>query len=204
MVEATEGNTETLYRRIERFTQLLSSRDDLFQTVLADIKTLSNRSDLSGEPNLAEEHLIKCASYLHDRLISQRAEANYYVSELVHLAFEQYHECKLENQPKYIPLVDLDESALGVQASVYLYTMLVGILEWLPDNYLTQQVISTAVNVKTLDQNDADLRLQISLGHTLETPSALLTDRVLQPLIELSDLNIEVDNNLQNQIVIWR
>lgn len=204
MVEATEGNTETLYRRIERFTQLLGSRDDLFQTVLADVNTLSNDSDQSGEPNFAAEHLIQCTSYLHARLISQRADASYYLSELVHLAFEQYHEHKLENQPKYVPLVDLGESALDAQASVYLYTVLVGILEWLPDNYTTHQVISTAVNVKALTQDGNDIGLQISLGHTLDNPSALLKDRLLQPLLELSDFKVKVDNNQPNQIIIRR
>ncbi|MGB1373212.1 MAG: triple tyrosine motif-containing protein [Aequoribacter sp.] len=204
MVEATEGNTETLYHRIERFKQLLSSRDDLFQSVLAEISTLSNESEQASEPNFAAEHLIKCTSYLHERLISQRADASYYVSELVHLAFEQYHETKPAHQPKYIPLVDLDNSALEVHASVQLYAVLVGILEWLPDNYLTHQVISTAVNIKTLNQADNKFGLLIALGHALDTPSALLTDRLLQPLVALGAFSVKAEDSNPNQLaLVW-
>lgn len=204
MVEATEGNTETLYHRIERFKQLLSSRDDLFQSVLAEISTLSNESEQAGEPNFAAEHLIKCTSYLHQRLISQRADASYYVSELVHLAFEQYHETKPAHQPKYIPLVDLDNTALDVHASVQLYAVLVGILEWLPDNYLTQQVISTAVNIKTFNQADNKFGVVIALGHALDTPSALFTDPLLRPLFALGEFSVQTEDSNPNQLVlVW-
>jgi hypothetical protein len=204
MVEATEGNTETLYHRIERFTQLLSSRDDLFQSVLSDVNTLANESDKSGEPNFAAEHLIKCTSYLHEHLISQRASTTYYISELLHLAFEQYHEAKLANQPKYIPLVDVDDSTLDAHTSVHFYSVLVGILEWLPDNYLTQQVISTAVNVKTTAKESDGLSVQIALGHTLEKPSVLQSDRLLQPLVALGEFSIKADDSNPNQLFIVR
>ncbi len=204
MVEATEGNTETLYHRIERFKQLLSSRDDLFQSVLAEISTLSNESEQAGEPNFAAEHLIKCTSYLHQRLISQRADASYYVSELVHLAFEQYHETKPAHQPKYIPLVDLDNTALDVHASVQMYAVLVGILEWLPDNYLTQQVISSAVNIKTFNQADNKFGVVIALGHALDTPSALFTDPLLRPLFALGEFSVQTEDSNPNQLVlVW-
>lgn len=202
MVEATEGNTETLYHRIERFTQLLSSRDDLFQSVLTDVTNLANQAEQSNEPNFAAEHLIKCTSYLHERLISQRAESSYYVSELVNLAFEQYHEAKLSSQPKYIPLVDVNEEALDAHSSVHLYAILVGILEWLPDNYLTNQVISTAINVKTLAHDEGDFKLQIALGHALDTPSLLTNDHLLQPLVALSEFTVKADDNTPNRLLL--
>ncbi len=202
MVEATEGNTETLYHRIERFTQLLSSRDDLFQSVLTDVTNLANEAEQSNEPNFAAEHLIKCTSYLHERLISQRAESSYYASELVNLAFEQYHEAKLSSQPKYIPLVDVNEEALDAHSSVHLYAILVGILEWLPDNYLTNQVISTAINVKTLAHDEGDFKLQIALGHALDTPSLLTNDHLLQPLLALSEFTVKADDNTPNRLLL--
>ena len=194
MVEATEGSTETLYNRIKRFNELLQSRDNLFQSSLGDVLALSNKADQEGEPNLASEQLIRCTTFLHDRLISQRAETSYYLSELIHLAFDCYHESKLPTQPKYIALVDVNESMLSARSSVHFFALLVGIFEWLPDNYQNRQVVNTPVNVHTLELDESRLAVQVTLGHSLEIPSSLSNDRMLAPLLELTNLIIELDD----------
>jgi hypothetical protein len=202
MVEATEGNTETLYHRLERFKHLLNSRDTLFQSMLADITTLLCKTSPEDQAELTSEHIIACALRLHKELISQRSETSYYISELIYLAFEHYQDNKSPEQPTYIPLVNVADSSLEVRESLYLYSLMVAILEWLPYNFQLNHVTNTALNITTLENEAGQLPLQVTLGHSLLSSAALHTDRLLGPLLRLTTFLIQVDETNLNRMVI--
>jgi hypothetical protein len=139
---------------------------------------------------------------LHKELISQRSETSYYISELIYLAFEHYQDNKSPEQPTYIPLVNVADSSLEVRESLYLYSLMVAILEWLPYNFQLNHVTNTALNITTLENEAGQLQLQVTLGHSLLSSAALHTDRLLGPLLRLTTFLIQVDETNLNRMVI--